>query len=343
MPTLLEEILQQPQALHNLTQNLRLSHGDRFQHASPLPHLPVLTGMGASYHAAWISGLHLIQAGCPTFIIEAADLVNYTAALLQASTSLVYVSQSGASGEVYEILKLLQEGSKARLVAVTNQPASPLAQAAQVILPLYAGNEDLVATKTYLNSQALLWYLVRQWTGNSQAGDLDILKRITESVENLLSEQDQLVSRLVDTFDVEQGILFLGHGPHAATARQSAMMLGEWPKVPALSAGIAAFRHGFIESVHPGMGVVVFASPGRTQASAQRLALELQDYGARVLVVQNGRIYLPGQTSSSDRHVDEFLSPMLDVIPIQLYADALAKLRGIEFGFRHISKVVQKL
>jgi glucosamine 6-phosphate synthetase-like amidotransferase/phosphosugar isomerase protein len=62
-----------------------------------------------------------------------------------------------------------------------------------------------------------------------------------------------------------------------------------------------------------------------------------------VLLIENGRLHSLAETLSPAPPVDEFLSPILDVIPIQLYTDELARRRGIEPGFRYISKVVQRL
>jgi glucosamine--fructose-6-phosphate aminotransferase (isomerizing) len=121
------------------------------------------------------------------------------------------------------------------------------------------------------------------------------------------------------------------------------MTLSEWPKRPALYAGLAAFRHGFIEASRPGMGAVIFASPGATQASALKLAAELHSYGARVALVAGGQVFSPGEPVPEPAETDEYLAPLLDIIPVQLYADALAKNLGIQPGFRRIAKVVRKL
>jgi fructoselysine-6-P-deglycase FrlB-like protein len=117
------------------------------------------------------------------------------------------------------------------------------------------------------------------------------------------------------------------------------MVVSEWPKLPALHAGIGAFRHGFIETVTPGLGTVVFAAPGPTAASAHALAYELSGYGANVLVVQNGET----NRAPAAQPVDEFLSPILDMIPVQLFADEMATRLNVPPGFRYISKVVTQL
>lgn len=121
------------------------------------------------------------------------------------------------------------------------------------------------------------------------------------------------------------------------------MIVSEWAKVPTLSASIGAFRHGVIEIAQSGLGAVVFAAPGRTHISACALATELSEYGAHVLIVENGHARSPAETASQEFVLDEFLSPILDVMPAQLFAEALAQHLGISPRFRHISKVVTQL
>ena len=341
MSMLYDELVQQPQALRGLAD---------FYNANPgLLDLPeeghsglwVLTGMGASYHAAWIGALHLNQCGIPAAAVEAADLVNYAAALRSAGSPLIYISQSGGSGEIFALLSALENSTK--LVAMTNDPNSPLAQKAARVLPLAAGEENWVAGKTYLNSLALLWLIARRKAGQDLQTCFEVLRGLAGRAEAILSQPQQSAEALASIYDPARPLLFVGHGPHAATAREAAMTLGEWPKVTATHNGVGAFRHGFIETITPGAGVVVFAPPGRTAESARALAAELSGYGARVLLVVNGCLKSLDDPSQAPEDLDEFLSPLLDILPIQLFADHLANALNLPPGFRYISKIVRQV
>jgi glutamine---fructose-6-phosphate transaminase (isomerizing) len=341
MSTLMEEILQQPEYLRRLIADYQGS--DRIQKiiSTHSPERWVLTGMGASFHAAWIGSIHLNTLGIPAAAHEATDLLNYSrAALTDPAAWLVYVSQSGTSGEVSPFLETMRPGRT--FLTITNNVESGLAQKATWMLPMNAGEEHLVATKTYINPLAILWLLGRQAAGTWTGQEYQELQRVADRVERTLANADRVAARLIETFSECSPVLFLGHGPHGVTARQSAMVMSEWAKLPALHAGVGAFRHGFIETVQPGFGVVVFAAPGRAYASSISLASELAEYGARVLVIENGELCEPGQRPAQDEPVDEFLSPILDMIPIQLYTEGLAREKNID-GFRYIGKVVSKL
>ena len=107
--------------------------------------------------------------------------------------------------------------------------------------------------------------------------------------------------------------------------------------------GVGALRHGPIEIAQPDVGAVIFASPGRSSDSAIALAGDLASYGARVLIVEHGRARSLDEASVAALGIDEFLAPLLDVIPAQIFADALARKLGVGPGFRYIGKVVTRL
>jgi glucosamine--fructose-6-phosphate aminotransferase (isomerizing) len=339
MSALFTELSQQPQAFRGMLESYTANCS-----VFDLPDCQgriILTGMGASFHAAWIAAIHLNHWGVPAMAMEATNLCNYAPALLRQAGTLVYISQSGTSGEVPVLLDLLD--NKNYLVAVTNNPESELARKAQVLLPMLAGEEELIASKTYINTLAILWLLARRAGGAFDGSETDTLYSLAGRIESIIRSAPVLADRLVDTFDVNQPLNFLGHGPHAVTARQAAMMLSEWSKVPALNAGIGAYRHGFIEAVKAGSGALVFAAPGGTSESAIALARELQCYNVRVLLSENGLLRAPDESPARLEPLDEFLSPVLDILPVQLYTEALQRALGFEPGFRYIRKVVTQL
>ncbi len=341
MVDLFSELNQQPQSFSELV--------EAYAGGKPLADLPgdparggiLLTGMGASYHAAWIGAVHLNNLGVPALAIEATDLLNYASALPRRGGLLVYISQSGTSGEVLPLLERLEPHTC--LAAVTNNPESDLARRANVLLPMMAGEEMLIASKTYINTLAILWLLARRLGGGSGEKDIAMLRQAAAGVSRTVEGAMRAAGRLLETLKSQAALTFLGHGPHAATARQAAMEMSEWAKLRTMSAGIGAFRHGFIEAVGPGQGVVVFAPPGRTAESALALARELEAYGVCTLLVENGRLRSLGEELEQPLEVDEFLSPVLDILPIQYYAEVLRRELGFEPGFRYISKVVRRL
>lgn len=328
------EIARQPQALRDLA--AAYARGDGFSALDSLPpRAPVITGMGASLHAAQICAAHMLSLGLPAVAVEAAELLYYGRALL-AERPLVFVSQSGTSPEIAPLLALLPP--EHAVLAVTNSPESPLARGATALLPIGAAPEQGVATRTYVNTLALLWLLARAWAGGRRADDADTLARIADRCEALVAGAAAAEERWMQALGSAGTLLFLGHGPHAATARQAAMMLAERARVGAIGTSVGALRHGPVEIVEPGVGAVVFAAPGPSYESACALAAELGGHGARVLLVEYGRSRAPDEAPPPGEPADEFLAPILDVIPAQIFADALARSRGIAAEFRYLGK-----
>ncbi|MEM7128901.1 MAG: SIS domain-containing protein [Chloroflexota bacterium] len=123
----------------------------------------------------------------------------------------------------------------------------------------------------------------------------------------ILEGADTIVSLWLDVVGSAEHLLFVGHGPHAITAHQAAQSVTEWAKIPVQSYSIGSYRHGRIESAGPNLGVVIFAGLGAARASAWALAEELSEYGAKVLLVENGQTRGVGEAAKTSQITDEFL------------------------------------
>lgn len=339
MTNLITELLQIPSALLDLV-NLYQKGEGREKLRLPVPERPLLVGMGASYHAAWIGSLLLRRAGIASIHEEASEVIQFQRALPRQCAPLIYISQSGSSGEVEPLLDLF--GRPEQIIGITNDLASPLARKAGHVLPMAAGNETLIAGKTYANTLALLWLAAGQWAGADLDTSLEALRKLAGRIASIQERRARVVERLEPVFEQAWRVVILGNGPHAASARQAAMTLSEWPKIACLSFGIGAYRHGFIESADKETAVILFTPLGPGRASALALGEELRGYGVTVLRIENGEVLALDDPEVADP-VDEFLSPILDALPVQLFAEHAACKRLETPGFRYISKVVTKL
>jgi len=337
------ELREQPDALRALAAYYCGGEGEAQLAALRGMPAPLLTGMGASYHAALVMAPYFHHLGIHATVVEATELLNYRSDALADAARLVYLSQSGMSGEIAPLVARLSP--ETALIGITNDPDSTLARAAAVTLPLHAGTETYVACKTYINSLALLWLLARAVSGAWDSSERDTLAGIADHLAALIAHEPVTATQWLDALADAPRLVFIGSGPHAATARQAAMMAAEWAKQLVLFTSVGAFRHGFIEVIQPGDGVVIFAPPGPSHASAHVLAQELTGYDVHVLLVEHGAMYTPDETptitgTSADT---EYRAPLLDIIPAQLFVHALAAHRGILPGFRYIAKVTTAL
>ncbi len=333
-----DEIAQQPAALRRV---LAYYAGGRMEHLVGYigaPKRVLITGMGASFHAAiWAS--HLLQArGIWAIAIEASELLHFSRLLFDGNDCVIVISQSGASAEILPLLDIIPSG--VRVIGVTNHPDGPLGAASAAVLPIEAGAEATVASKTYLNTLACLWLLVEVWSPG-EASDAAVLPRMAAAVDEIVEAHEAIGALWLERLSNAERLYFVGHGPHVATARQGAMMMGEWVKRPAIAAGIGAFRHGLIEVADERCAVVVLGAGGATGRSTAALSAELTTYGTTVLAVSEGQIVRPD--APARRHFRELLSPLLDVVPMQVFAETLARKLGLEPEFRRIAKVVRNI
>jgi glutamine---fructose-6-phosphate transaminase (isomerizing) len=335
-----QRIGEQPEALSDLFAFYRSTAGQQLLARLPACSRPLITGMGASYHAAALAAFALRELGLDARAIEASELVYYGEQPLQGADLLLFISQSGASAEVAPVLAQCPTGLP--VCALTNQPTSPLARQATLVFPLQAGAEETVACKTYLNTLALLWLVFARRAALHEQLVFATCESLLAQATALVAQRATLAAKWLAELGPCEHFVLLGHGPQSFTARQAAMMLSEWVKLPALSASIGAFRHGLIEVIDQRSGVVIFVPANRARPSALRLADELASYGARVLLVEPGLAGRPdGETSVLPGH--DLLTALLDVIPCQIFAEALARQRGVPPAFRHLRKVVQTL
>jgi glutamine---fructose-6-phosphate transaminase (isomerizing) len=341
-----QDILGQPAALRSLLTLYNPTAGMALP-TIPAPAAPLLTGMGSSYHAALATSICLHSRGIRAQAMETTHLIYYGGPILKRCREVIYLSQSGASGEVIPFIDRLECGRV--LLAITNDTSSPLALRADHVLSIAVQQERLVACKTYLNSLALLWLLIRLWTGETDGNEHAALESVAERLEMVISQEQELNAAWLDFLGDASTIICTGHGPHVATALQAAQTLAEWCKVPAIGLSAGALRHGFIEVAGPGIGAIIFSGQGPAQAASRRLAQELAGYGTRTILVENGLSHFlsPAEnafpSAESTSGFDEFLALLLDILPVQLFSVALAKARGLPPRFRYLDKVVQDL
>ena len=122
--------------------------------------------MGSSHYAGLPTWRQLIALGHNAWAIDTGQLLDNDT-VLDAGTLLIITSQSGASGEVTELLERRQAGrvAPAALVGVADNESSPLARAADLFIPLHSGPEATVSTKSYLNTLAVHRLIRATFTG----------------------------------------------------------------------------------------------------------------------------------------------------------------------------------
>ena len=287
-----------------------------------------IAARGSSDHAATFGTYALAAlAGLPVALATPSLHTIYAAPPRLEGALVVGISQSGQSPDVVSVL---EEGRKQGqpTLAITNDASSPLARTADHVLALGAGEErSVAATKTYtaqLAAVALLAALLREHTGSDDA--LAALHRAPDAIERTLAVDDA-VAELSARYRFASRCLVLARGFNYATSKELALKLKELAGILADAASSADFRHGPIALVEPDFPALLFAPSGRTRDDMLALAQELRARGGDVLIFSDTDDALVGRTLRLPVAVDEWLSPLVSIVPGQLLALYIAQAR----------------
>lgn len=240
---------------------------------------------------------------------------------------VIGISQSGQS---LDIVAVLEEARRqgAPTLAITNNIASPLAAQADHAIPLHAGDEQAVAaTKTYTAQLAAL--ALFSCALHSDPDRLEALREIPHMVQHVL-DREQQIAATVERYRYMDTCVVLGRGYNYATAFEIALKLKELNYLVAESYSSADFMHGPIAVVGSGFPAMVVAPSGRMFETMRGFSMELKSRGAELLVISDQRDLLAEATTPLPlpAGVPEWLSPIVAVVPGQLFALHLTTTKG---------------
>ncbi len=286
------------------------------------PRFVVLAARGTSDHAAlYAKYLAEIRMGVPAGLASPSSMTVYGARPELDGVLFLAVSQSGSSPDLVDSLSVAR-ACGALTVAVTNNPGSELAGAADLHVDVRAGVERAVAaTKTYTAELLALYLLL--------AGDRDgsvpaeAAAPLAEAAERTLAtgagataaRRYRQVDRLVLT----------GRGYSYPTAREAALKLMETSYLSAQAFSGADLLHGPLAMIDAAVPVIALVPPGRVGTAMEPVLERLAARGAEVLPV--GR---PDGIALAGDGIAEELLPILEILPLQQLAWRLALDRGTD-------------
>jgi glucosamine--fructose-6-phosphate aminotransferase (isomerizing) len=243
---------------------------------------------------------------------------------------VVGVSQSGQSPDIVSVIK---EGRAqgALTLAITNDPASPIADAAEFVVDTCAGVERAVAaTKSYTAQLMAVAMLSAALERSPQR--LGQLEKVPDLVRETLAH-DSAIESLVQHHVSMSRCVVLGRGYNFATAYEWALKLKELARVAAEPYSSADFQHGPMAMVSRGFPVLAVVPEGPTSADVIGLlktlvserGVELVTISDReeALSIANAPLRLP-------RDLPEWLSPLVSIVPAQLFCYHLTRAKGYD-------------
>jgi len=292
------------------------------------PEWVLIAGRGSSDNAAryaqYLFGAH---NGLGVGLAVPSLFTLYDAPPRLARALTIGISQSGQSPDIVSVLREARAQGGLTL-ALSNELESPLAQAAEYTLPLLAGRELAVAaTKTYAAQLFTLAMLSAALEGSPERWAA--LAQVPTWLEAVIVQTADC-SRAVTEFRDARQLIVLGRGFNYCTAFEVALKLKETSYLLAEPYSVADLLHGPVALVDGGFPVILIAPSGRSLLDVPDLLSLLEARGARLLAISDA----PEVLARSPLHfalpqgVPEWLSPIVSVVPGQLFAGALAQSVG---------------
>jgi len=325
-----DEIHEQPDCLRRLFRTQRKAAEEIARTVRPKDiRFVFVAARGTSENAArYASYLWGMMNGLPIAHARPSLFTYYNRPPQLRGAFVVGISQSGRSPDIVSVLAEAKRQGCYTL-AITNAVKSPLAQTADFVLDIQAGDELAVAaTKTYsteLMAVAMLSAALRGEECNWKQ-----LEKVPDWVEMALQE-DATIGMKVQAYRKVSSCVVLGRGFSFATAYEWALKLKELTYVEAQPYSSADFQHGPIAIVDGGFPILAVVPGGAVYTSTIEVLRNLRDNRSADLVIisdQNGALKLAKTGLRLPADVPESLSPLVSIVPAQLFSYHLALAKG---------------
>ncbi|MDA2922605.1 glutamine--fructose-6-phosphate transaminase (isomerizing) [Patescibacteria group bacterium AH-259-L07] len=346
---MLKEIFEQPQTIENAIRGRALVDENRIQLGGLQDWLDLLTNIdrvvflacGTSWHAGLI-GEYLFEhvAGIPAEA-EYASEFRYKSTPIDKRTAYFVISQSGETADTLESLHKIKKGG-AKVFGIVNVVGSSIARETDAGVYLHAGPEIGVASTkaftsqvTVLSQLAILLGMRRGKVASKEVRSrIAALVKIPFQIQEIL-DQNEKIRDLAQKYYKFNNFLYLGRGFNFPTALEGALKLKEISYIHAEGYPAAEMKHGPIALIDENMPVVVIATDTE-DVIYQKVVSNIEEVKAR-----SGNIIAiatEGNTSIKDLATEViyvpktngYLTPLLNVIPLQLLAYYIAVLRGCD-------------
>lgn len=292
---------------------------------------------GTSMHAAMV-GKYLIEDFCGIAVdVEASSEYIYRKTVTDENTLVIGVSQSGETADTITAIKQ----SKARgshILIITNRPDSTMAREADSLVPINAGIEvSVAATKSY-TAQLISFYLLAIYMAevkeSAKADFLKELKRelviLPQKIERILAHKEE-IQKCAKAYANHKDFIYIARGINFPTALEGALKLKEISYINATGYPAGELKHGPIAMLDETMPVLSILMLGKVYEKILSNAEEAKARNARLIALTNSNdeklnelfdfiIRVP--------EVNEILSPVVAMIPLQLLAYYIAEFLG---------------
>ena len=298
-----------------------------------------IVACGTAYHAGLVGKYYIEKLARVLVEVDVASEFRYRDPIVDEHTLLIVVSQSG---ETSDTLAALKESKRrgAKTLAITNVVGSSIAREADQVVYTWAGPEIAVASTKAYTTQLVLFFMlalymaeIKKSIAAERTAELVAqLHEIPAQVSEILSDVDP-IKTFAKQYGFNEDVFYIGRGLDYAVSLEGALKLKEISYIHAEAYAAGELKHGTLALIVEGVPVIALA----TQRNVYEKTLSnIKEVKARDAVVIG--IAAEGDTELQKyvdhvMHVpatDEFIMPILSVIPLQLLAYYAAITRGCD-------------
>lgn len=320
-----QEIDEQPQVIAGVLAQDMAPIADAIRQFDP--HFVMIVARGtsdnAAHYAKYVFGLHL---GLPVMLATPSLYTLYDASLKLSRALVIGISQSGQSKDILAVIDAAQaEG--ALTLSITNDADSPMATRTDFHVDIMAGPErSVAATKSYTAQLSAIAALTAQLADKPALSQE--LAALPDRVQQTLDLNADVVAS-VERYRYMQRFAVIGRGVNYATAYEISLKIKELCYIPGEEYSEADFRHGPIAMIEAGFPIMLVMPDGKTYHQLLDLLNILHEKGAECICITNREDGAAlAQKTFTIPAMPEWLSPVLAVIPGQLFAKNLAAAKG---------------
>ena len=296
-----------------------------------------IVACGTAYHAGLVGKLVIEKMARVPVEVDIASEFRYRDPFVDEKTLFIAISQSG---ETLDTLAALREAKRkgARILSVVNVVGSSVARESDDVFYTWAGPEIAVASTKAYTTQLICMYLIGLYMGSTKGTIekdyytqvLEELKLLPEKVEKLFGEEDQIAA-LARKYHRKDQVFYVGRGLDSGVSYEGSLKLKEISYINSFAIAAGELKHGTIALMEEETLVFALATQDFLYEKMVSNVEEIKARGARVVAIaKEGRteieqvadevIYIPPC-------MDE-VSPVLAVIPLQIFAYYVAMERG---------------
>ena len=296
-----------------------------------------IVACGTAYHAGLVGKLVIEKMARVPVEVDVASEFRYRDPFVDENTLFIAISQSG---ETLDTLAALREAKRkgARILSVVNVVGSSVARESDDVFYTWAGPEIAVASTKAYTTQLICMYLIGLYMGRTRgtideayyAEVLEDLKALPEKVEALLDQEHEIADLAAKYYKREQ-VFFIGRGLDAGISYEGSLKLKEISYINSFAIAAGELKHGTIALMEEESLVFAMSTQDFLYEKMVSNVEEIKARGAHVIAVaKEGKteiekvadevIYIP--------YTMDVTSPVLSVVPLQLFAYYVAKERG---------------